>query len=105
MAAVRPKGAEGLQHFQYPTTCCTAAHRGFVPAADSRTAAKRHTGRNLLFGHLVGEREQLIWNSQAQRLSSLEVDDQFELGWQLHEQVTRFCAFQKRCDVEPGRRR
>jgi hypothetical protein len=21
----------GPQHFQYPTTCCTAAHRGFVP--------------------------------------------------------------------------
>jgi hypothetical protein len=30
-AAVRPRGAEGPQHFQYPTTCCAAAHRGFVP--------------------------------------------------------------------------
>ena len=31
--AVRPRGAEGPQRFQYPTTCCTAAHRGFVPKA------------------------------------------------------------------------
>ncbi len=38
-AAVRPRGAEGPQHFQYPTTCCTAAHRGFVPQPDSCTAA------------------------------------------------------------------
>jgi hypothetical protein len=35
-AAVRPRGAEGPQHFQYPTTCCTAAHRGFVPIGDIR---------------------------------------------------------------------
>jgi hypothetical protein len=25
------KGAEGPQHFQYPTTCCTAENRRFVP--------------------------------------------------------------------------
>ena len=30
-AVVRPRGAEGPQHFQYPTTCCAATHRGFVP--------------------------------------------------------------------------
>src|SRR5271157_4517676 len=33
--AVPAKGAEGPQHFQYPTTCCAAAHRGFVPGPDS----------------------------------------------------------------------
>jgi hypothetical protein len=47
-AAVRPRGAEGPQHFQYPTTCCTAAHRGFVPTADICSAA------NYIFDHLVG---------------------------------------------------
>jgi hypothetical protein len=31
-AALRTR-ADRPQHFQYPTTCCAAAHRGFVPIA------------------------------------------------------------------------
>src|SRR5262249_40524714 len=32
------------------------------------------------FDHLVGEREQPVWNLEAERLGGLEVDHQLELG-------------------------
>jgi len=31
--------AEGPHHCQYPTTCCTAADRGFVPIAEMEVLA------------------------------------------------------------------
>jgi hypothetical protein len=34
----------------------------------------------LLFDHLVGEREQLVGNFKAERLCGFEVDDQLEFG-------------------------
>src|SRR5438034_626031 len=44
------------------------------------------------FDHLVGEREQLVWNLEAERLGRLEVDHQIVLGWLLHRQVGRLLA-------------
>src|SRR5258706_4068255 len=39
--------------------------------------------------HLVGERAQLVGNGQAERLRSLEVDDQLELDWRLDGKLAR----------------
>ena len=33
-----------------------------------------------LFDHLVGERKQLRWNFESERLGGLEVGDEFEFG-------------------------
>src|SRR5216684_3933837 len=40
-----------------------------------------------LFDHLVGEGEQLIWDGETERLRSLEVDEQLELGRLLHGHI------------------
>ena len=48
-----------------------------------------------LFDHLVGEREQLVGNGQAERLGGLEVDHQFEFCWLQHRQIGGLGALQK----------
>jgi hypothetical protein len=58
--------------------------RRFVPSATERIAA------NLcLLDHLVGEREQLVRNLEAERLGGFQIDYQVVLGRQLHWQITR----------------
>ncbi len=47
---------------------------------------------NLSFDHLVGEREQLVGYGKAERLGSLEVDDQLELDWGLDGKLARLLA-------------
>jgi hypothetical protein len=44
--------------------------------------------------HLVGASEQREREGDAQRLGSIEVDDQLVLGWRLHRQVGRFVTSQ-----------
>src|SRR5262249_46998779 len=61
--------------------------------------AKRRPSRPALFDHLVGDREQLVWNGEAERLRSLEVDGQLELGRHLDRQVSRSCASKDAIDV------
>src|SRR6185369_15937668 len=48
---------------------------------------------NALFDHLIGASEQRWRHSEADRLSGLEVDDQFEFGGLLNRKITRFCTF------------
>jgi len=50
-------------------------HVGFVPGSDISPP---------LFDHLVSEQEQGLRNCDAQRLGSLEVDDEIEFGRLLH---------------------
>ena len=43
--------------------------RRFVPQPDSCTAAN-----SVLFEHLIGEREQLVWNLKPKRLGGFQID-------------------------------
>jgi hypothetical protein len=43
-----------------------------------------------LFDHLVGASDESRWHVEAERLSNLEVDDEFELGGLHHWQIGRF---------------
>src|SRR6516165_11100990 len=52
--------------------------------------------------HLVGEREQLVWNRDAKGLSGLEVDDQLEFGRHQHGPVGRFFALEDAAGVNAG---
>jgi hypothetical protein len=45
--------------------------------------------RASLFNQLVGKREQLCWNFEAECLRGLHIDQQLELGRRLHRQVGR----------------
>src|SRR6516225_3732976 len=60
----------------------------FAPLRDKVTSSARLVDLCWLlqtsFNHLVGEREQLVWNLEAERLRSLEVDGQLVLGRRLH---------------------
>src|SRR5262249_30629188 len=46
------------------------------------------------FDYLVGEREYFIWKCEAERFSSLQIDDEIEFGRLLNRDVARFCAIQ-----------
>ena len=52
------------------------------------------------FDHLVGDCEHAWWDCQAERLGSLEIDCQLELGRRLHRQIARPFAFYDAVDVE-----
>ena len=54
----------------------------YVPKAD-----KVRRSKIVLFDHLVGARQQCRWHRKAERLSGLEVDDEFVLGRRLHRKV------------------
>ena len=47
-----------------------------------------------LFDHFVGERKQLVWNLEAQRLGGLEVDHQLELDRSLNGKLARLRALE-----------
>src|SRR5262245_46820597 len=47
-----------------------------------------------LFDHLVGEQQKRLRDFQIQCLGCLEVDHQFESGWNLDRQVGRACALE-----------
>src|SRR5712692_6532637 len=51
------------------------------------------------FDHLVGDREQLVWNGEAERLRSLEVDDQLELRRLLHRHIGRLLSLEYATDI------
>ena len=56
----------------------------FVPKADFPL---------ILFDQFVGAAEQRHWNSEAERLGGLKVDDQLEFGRPLNRQIGRLVAF------------
>jgi hypothetical protein len=45
----------------------------------------------LLFDHLVGEHEQVVRNSEAERIGGLEVDNEIEFGRLLDRDIARLC--------------
>src|SRR5262249_38453460 len=66
----------------------------FAPLRDKGHLVGTVTGRTRAasLDHLVGEREQLIWNFEAERLGRHDTDDQLVLGWHLDRQVAWLCA-------------
>src|ERR1700757_4906945 len=95
------RGLLGL-HSCYGPLNCSTAHGGLCheastqmvahPSRSSATGAidnspggsyrhwrHTHTGRTS-FDHLVGEREQLVWNLETERPGGLQVDNKVELG-------------------------
>jgi hypothetical protein len=62
-------------------------HGEFVPIPDSCIAPKL---RRLLY-HLVGARNEGWWDRDPERLCRLEIDDQFELGSLVEEQLCGLC--------------
>src|SRR5215471_18708466 len=58
------------------------------------SAGKFHFDPPRSFDHLVGEREQLVGDTEAERLRGFEVNDQLELGWLDDRQVCWLFAFE-----------
>jgi hypothetical protein len=68
--------------------CSARAHVRFGPKADSCGAAKK-----ALFDHLIGALLERQGHVEAERLRSLEIDDEFKLGWNLDRQFPRTRTF------------
>jgi hypothetical protein len=47
-----------------------------------------------LFDHLVGAGKQRRWHGEAERLRSLEIDDELKSGGKLYRQIGRLRAFE-----------
>src|SRR5262249_2737515 len=71
-----------------------------IYVVDRSARCPRRSAR--LFDHLVGEREQLVWNLEAERLRGLEVDRELVLGRCLYRQVGRLLALEDAVDVSGG---
>ena len=52
------------------------------------------------FDHLVGAGEHRRWHFEAERLCSLEIDHQLELGRRLDRQIARLLAAQQKAEIE-----
>src|SRR3954465_3210044 len=68
-----------------------------LPPAGSHQLCLAHS-----FDHLVRSREQGYRYIKAERRSSLEVDDQFELGCKLHRKFSRLFSLENTIDVRRG---
>src|SRR5262249_36279340 len=53
------------------------------------------------FDHLVGEREQLVWDGQAERLGRLEIDHQLKLSRLLNRKIGRLVTSENPADIGP----
>src|SRR6516225_2074828 len=71
-----------------------------IRRASSLVSSSAH--RNDLFDHLVGEREKVRRDCEAERLRGLEIDDQLELRW-LHDwKIGRLFALEDAAGVDAG---
>src|SRR5215475_7415435 len=78
------------------------------PLPDTFSAKSAHlTGLKMIritraasFDHLVGDRHHSRRNRKAQRLGSLVVDYQFELGRLYHRQICDLCAVENTPDID-----
>src|SRR5262245_49479814 len=64
--------------------CSAVVHVRFGPKADIAN----------LFDHLVRTGDKRGRHGETKRLSSLEIDDQLQLGREFHRKITRFGSFQ-----------
>src|SRR6516164_3172842 len=55
-----------------------------------------------LFDHLVGAKQERLWDGEADRLRCLEVQDHLELGRKLHREIGRLCTAQNAIDIGGG---
>src|SRR6516225_9511437 len=49
--------------------------------------------------HLVGKRDQFVWDLKSERLGGFEIDGKLELDRRLHRQIARFFAVQDAIEV------
>jgi hypothetical protein len=61
---------------------------------DALKALAVYNDSQLSLDHLVGAAEQREWNSEAERLGSLEIEDQLNLHCLLDRQVGRLLALE-----------
>src|SRR3954470_24860779 len=54
-----------------------------------------------LFNHLVGAKQKRLWDLQAERFGSLEIDGQFELGRLDDGEIARLRALENTTGIDP----
>src|SRR5207237_3807419 len=73
------------------------------PSAAQRAApitlARRRARGCASLNHLVGTKQNFLWNAQTNRLGGIQVDEQLELDGLLDRQVSGLCAFEDLVNV------
>ena len=80
-----------------PEVCCAAGFRS--GACPLWVNSHRMQRSKKLFDHLVGERKQLRWNFESERLGGLEVGDEFEFGRLHHRQIGGLGALEEAAGI------
>ena len=57
---------------------------------------------SVLLYHLICTVQDGLWNGEADLFRSLQVNDQLELRWSLHRQISRLCTFEDSIHVIGG---
>src|SRR5262250_2093755 len=70
-----------------------------VVRSEGRRPPYRGTPAARSLDHLVGAAKERLGNREAERLASLEVDDEIELRWPFYRQIPRLRAFENLIDV------
>src|SRR5215831_6418101 len=71
-------------------------------SADLTGLKMRRITRDASFDYLVGAGEHSRWHFEAERLGSLEINDQLVLSRRLHRQVGRLLSLEDPIDVARG---
>src|SRR5437867_3308141 len=75
-------------------------HGGLILAANPELVAGFRLVEHELLDDLIGLQQYRVRDRQPERLRGLEVDDQLELGRQLHGEVAWLCSLQDPVDIE-----
>src|SRR5262245_51282447 len=78
--------------------CSANAHVCYGPKADSCSAAKGWS----LFDHLVGDREKIRGDIEAERFGGCEIDDEIDLACQLNRHIGGCRPFENPASVDAG---
>ena len=80
--------------------CCTLGCIPYLGAPYQPEPSDRPAAQWVLLDHLVGAREHRCGNVDADRLGSLDVDNELKLGALWDGQIAGFLAFENAADID-----
>jgi hypothetical protein len=82
-----------IEHILSALPPLTTEERTFGIGSSVPPSDQVHRSKIVLFDHLVGNCEQLVWHREAEGLGRLEIDNEQEFSRLFHWEIGRLCAF------------